>query len=145
MVLVRSPTPRRDVSPLFAANLTPDLGSATSCARAGVARARARSRAAGRFMTGSPLRRMRRASGPELVAGHEPPAVEKEAQRGPQRPETVDDALAEADRGGVLEIAARHRDLDHRQAEVHRLEDDLGVEDEAVGVAEERDRLEEPP
>jgi hypothetical protein len=51
MVLVRRPIPSRDMSPFFTANLTPDLGSAISCARAGVARARLRSNAAGRFMT----------------------------------------------------------------------------------------------
>src|SRR4030042_4663936 len=110
MVLVRRPTPRRDMSPFFAANLTPDLGSATSCARAGVARARVRSNAAGRFMTvGLLFGKSGSASGPELVAGQDTPAVQEEAQRCPQGPEPVDDALPEAHRRGVLEVAAGHR------------------------------------
>src|SRR5512142_1744597 len=83
--------------------------------------------------------------GLELVAGHDSPAVQQEAQRGPQGPQTVDDALPEADRRGVREVAAGNRDLDHGQAEVHRLEDDLRVEHEPVRVPEERHRLQEAP
>ena len=71
--------------------------------------------------------------------------MEQEADGGPQRAEAVDDALPEADRGRVVEVAARDRDLDDRQAEVHGLEDDLGVEDEAVRVAQEGHRLQEAP
>src|SRR4030042_5120392 len=127
MVLVRRPTPKRDMSPFFAANLTPDLGSATSCAKAGVARARVRSNAAGRFMTvGLLFEWCGCASRPELVAGQDTPAVQKETQRGPQGPEPVDDALPEAHRRGVLEVAAGHRDLDDGQAGVEGLADHPG-------------------
>ena len=71
--------------------------------------------------------------------------MEQEPKGRPERAEAVDDALAEVHRRVVRDVARRDRHLDDGQAEVDGLEDDLGVEHEAVRVAQERHRLEETP
>src|SRR5437879_2168911 len=52
-----------------------------------------------------------------------------------QRLQAVAGALAEVDLAGLVEVADRHRDVAEPEAEVHRLHQELRVEDEVVRVA----------
>ena len=73
-----------------------------------------------------------------------PPApVDPEAAEHPERPQAVAHAASRSDARRLEEVARRDRDLDHARVAGHDLGEDLLVEHEAVGVAQERDRAQE--
>ncbi len=73
--------------------------------------------------------------------------MEQVARHDPQGGQPVDDAAAQPDRGGLLEVAGRHRDLADPAGHPGRddLRDQFLVEYEVVAVQLVRDRLEQPP
>src|SRR5207245_2964003 len=77
--------------------------------------------------------------------GAHSPAAHSEDKPGMKDSQAIADASPKAYRGGLRKIAARAADLADRKAEVDRLAEHLVVEDEAVGILPERQRLENPP
>src|SRR5438128_8638680 len=70
-------------------------------------------------------------------------ALEPELADDAERAEAVLDAAAEVDAARLVEVAHRHRDVAEAEAQVDRLDQELGVEDEVVGVALERHALQD--
>jgi hypothetical protein len=65
------------------------------------------------------------------------------AKKNPERLEPVLNRRPEANRGGLREIPRRYRNFSDPKSEVHRLGQDLRVEDESIGISHKRNTLQE--
>ena len=73
------------------------------------------------------------------------PTMRNEAGSGTEHSKSIFDAALEIDRGGLFEVLGRAGDFSDAETEHDGLGDHLIVEDEVVGIFEQRERLKQFP